>query len=241
MNSSATANDNTPFIERHIESGTVCCDSSWEEAYKRFESPEEEIEKFIKRLKLMGLEDRPRDIRVAELFCGRGGGLIALKRLGFTRLEGVDLSETLLLQNQTEAKLHLADCRNLPFEDASLEAVIIHGGLHHLPELPSDLERVLSEIHRVLKVDGTFYAVEPWLTPFLRFVHAVLEFQWFRKFYDKGDALAIMIEHERETYERWLSQPTIIRELFDRYFAAEKSRIGWGKIQFTGRKKQTVD
>jgi hypothetical protein len=50
-----------------------------------------------------------------------------------------------------------------------------------------------------------------------------------------------MIEHERETYERWLSQPTIIRELFDRYFAAEKSRIGWGKIQFTGRKKQTVD
>ena len=123
-----TANESTPVINRHVHSGTVCCDPAWEDAYKRFESPEEEISKFIKRLHLLGLENRPRDIRVAELFCGRGGGLTALKRLGFTHLEGVDLSETLLLQNQTGATLHLADCRDLPFEDASLDAVIIHGG-----------------------------------------------------------------------------------------------------------------
>ena len=236
MNAPETANDSQPMIQRHIQAGTVCCDTAWEEAYQRFESPEEEIEKFIKRLKSMGLEDRPRDIRVVELFCGRGGGLIALQRLGFTKMEGVDLSETLLLQNKTPARLHLADCRKLPFEDATVDAVIIHGGLHHLPQLPDDLEQVLFEIHRVLKTDGTFHAVEPWLTPFLRFVHVIVETPWVRKVYDKGDALAVMIEHERETYEQWLNQPTIIRQLLDKYFVSRINRIAWGKLQFTGVK-----
>lgn len=233
-----TANESTPVINRHVLSGTVCCNSAWENAYRRFESPEEEISKFIKRLHLLGLEKRPRDIRIAELFCGRGGGLTALKRLGFTRLEGVDLSETLLLENQTGATLHLADCRDLPFENASLDAVIIHGGLHHLPHLPKDLEQVLSEIHRVLNEDGTFHAVEPWLTPFLHLVHAVIEIPAVRRCYAKGDALAVMIQHERETYEQWLSHPTIIRELFDKYFDAKINRTTWGKIQFTGLKRR---
>ena len=241
MNAPDSADASKPLIERHIQSGAVCCDSAWEAAYKRFESPEEEIQKFIKRLKFMRLEARPRDIRIVELFCGRGGGLVALQRLGFTKMEGVDLSETLLLQNQTGAKLHLADCRNLPFEDSTVDAVIIHGGLHHLPQLPEDLELVLSEIHRVLKEDGTFHAVEPWLTPFLRFVHTVVEVPWVRKWYDKGDALAVMIEHERDTYEQWLSQPIIIRECFDKYFIASMNRIAWGKFQFSGRKIQPGD
>ncbi|MGI9443338.1 MAG: class I SAM-dependent methyltransferase [Rubripirellula sp.] len=238
MNASDTANESTPVIKRHVHSGAVCCDPAWEDAYKRFESPEEEIEKFIKRLRLLGFENRPRDIRVAELFCGRGGGLIALKRLGFTSIEGVDLSETLLLQNQTEATLHLADCRDLPFPDASMDAVIIHGGLHHLPNLPEDLKKVLCEIHRVLNDEGTFHAVEPWLTPFLRFVHAVIDFPAVRKFYAKGDALAVMIQHERETYEQWLSQPAVIRELFGKYFNATLNRTAWGKLQFSGHKKK---
>ena len=241
MNASDTANESTPVIKRHVDLGAVCCDQAWENAYKRFETPEEEIAKFIKRLRLLGFENRPRDIRVAELFCGRGGGLIALKRLGFMNIEGVDLSETLLLQNQTGATLHLADCRNLPFEDASLDAVIIHGGLHHLPHLPEDLEQVLSEIHRVLNHDGTFHAVEPWLTPFLRFVHAVIEIPMVRKVYAKGDALAVMIQHERETYEQWLSQPVAIQVLLDKYFDAKMNRTGWGKLQFTGLKKRSCN
>lgn len=241
MNISDAEQKCTPVIEKHIHAGVICCDPTWEDAYKRFETPEEEIEKFIKRLRLMGFENRPRNIRVAELFCGRGGGLVALKRLGFTNLAGVDLSETLLLQNQTGATLHLADCRDLPFEDASLDAVIIHGGLHHLPTLPTDLEQVLSEIHRVLKSDGTFHAVEPWLTPFLRFVHAVIEIPTVRKFYAKGDALAVMIHHERETYEQWLNQPDVIRDLFGKYFHGRMNRTSWGKIHFTGEKNCNTD
>jgi hypothetical protein len=66
----------------------------WEEAYLRFESPEEEIRKFIGRLKFMGATKWPRNAKIVELFCGRGSGLRALHQLGFSEVEGIDLSRT---------------------------------------------------------------------------------------------------------------------------------------------------
>src|SRR5215471_20969153 len=70
----------------------------WEAAYLRFETPEEEIRKFIGRLNRLGARQWPREAEIVELFCGRGNGLVALQRLGFTRLEGVDLSPRLIAQ-----------------------------------------------------------------------------------------------------------------------------------------------
>ena len=67
----------------------------WEEAYLRFESPEEEIRKFIRRLKFMGAMKWPRNAKIVELFCGRGSGLRALHQLGFSEVEGIDLSPSL--------------------------------------------------------------------------------------------------------------------------------------------------
>ncbi len=223
-----------PQIVRHLDVGETCCDPEWEAAYKRFETPEQEIAKFLKRLRAFGLNQLPKDSRIVELFCGRGGGLISLERLGMTNIEGVDLSETLLQQYRGIAKLHLADCRKLPFEDESFDAAIVQGGLHHLPTLPEDLESVLSEVSRILKPEGNFYVVEPWRTPFLRFVHAIVEQPLIRRVYKKGDALAEMIEHERETYEQWLGQPFDILEVFARHFNVKQQTTAWGKLRFVG-------
>lgn len=226
--------ESQPQITRHVDAGETCCDPAWEAAYKRFETPEEEIEKFRRRLRWFALHRQPKDLRIAELFCGRGGGLIALQRLGFTNIEGVDLSESLLQEYRGAAKLHLADCRNLPFETGSLDAAIVQGGLHHLPQLPADLDAVLSEVRRVLKPTGTFYAVEPWQTPFLRFVHAVVERRIVRRVYKKGDALAEMTEHERTTYEQWLGQPVEIMRVFTGHFTVQRQATSWGKLRFAG-------
>lgn len=226
--------ESQPQITRHVEAGETCCDPEWEAAYKRFETPEEEIEKFTRRLRAFGFHKLPKDLRIAELFCGRGGGLIALQRLGLTNIEGVDLSESLLQEYRGTAKLHLADCRQLPFDDHSLDAAIVQGGLHHLPRLPTDLDAVLSEVRRVLKPTGAFYVVEPWQTPFLRFVHAVVEQPIVRRVYKKGDALAEMTEHERTTYEQWLGQPVDITKVFTRHFDVRKRNTAWGKLRFVG-------
>jgi hypothetical protein len=64
-----------------------------------------------------------------ELFCGRGSGLHALGELGFTKLEGVDLSASLIEQYDGSAKLYVGDCRGLPFGAQSKDIVIIQGGL----------------------------------------------------------------------------------------------------------------
>src|SRR6266513_1650687 len=50
-----------------------------EAAYLRFESPEEEIRKFIRRLTRLGASQWPRDAEIVELFCGRGNGLLSLQ------------------------------------------------------------------------------------------------------------------------------------------------------------------
>lgn len=229
------SNDDRPDISRHVSTGQICCDPEWEAAYRRFETPEEEIAKFIRRLRAFGIHKQPKESRIVELFCGRGGGLIALERLGMTSIQGVDLSETLLKQYEGTAKLHLADCRDLPFENGSFDAAIVQGGLHHLPQLPEDLESVLSEVNRILVPDGRFYVVEPWLTPFLRFVHAVVEQPIVRRFYKKGDALAEMTEHERVTYEQWLGQPKELLGVFCRYFDVKQQATTWGKLRLVGK------
>ena len=59
--------------------------SRWEEAFARFETPEQEIAKFHRRLADLGTASWPRDARIVDLFCGRGTNLVALERLGFTR------------------------------------------------------------------------------------------------------------------------------------------------------------
>jgi ubiquinone/menaquinone biosynthesis C-methylase UbiE len=209
----------------------------WEAAYSRFETPEQEIQKFIRRLIAMGASSWERECEIVELFCGRGNGLVALAKLGFSRIEGVDLSPSLLSQYTGPARCHAADCRTLPLDDGSKDMIIIQGGLHHLQTLPEDLDRCLSEMHRVLKANGKVLIVEPWLTPFLSFVHWVCRRKMARRLFSKIDSLATMIEHERETYHQWLRQPGFVLNMLDRYFLPERKACRWGKLMFAGRKR----
>jgi ubiquinone/menaquinone biosynthesis C-methylase UbiE len=207
----------------------------WETAYLRFETPEEEIEKFMGRLVRLAASEWPREWNVVELFCGRGNGLHALALLGFRNIEGVDLSPRLLAEYKGEARCYAADCRELPFEDHSKDAAVVQGGLHHLPVLPDDLETTFAELQRVIRPDGRVMFVEPWLTPFLRVIHGVTEFPLARHLSGKLDALAIMIENERQTYENWLLRPQEISGLATRYFYVEHESFAWGKWNFVGR------
>jgi SAM-dependent methyltransferase len=209
----------------------------WEEAYLRFESPEEEIRKFIGRLKFMDATKWPRNARIVELFCGRGSGLRALHQLGFREVEGIDLSPSLAAEYAGPGKILVGDCRRLPFENASKDILIVQGGLHHLPALPGDLDQTLSEAERVLKDDGLLVVVEPWATLFLSVSHALCRSRIIRTLLPKVDALATMIHYERTTYEQWLSHPELILDSLRNSFRCERCHFRWGKIYFAGRKR----
>ena len=211
-------------------------DPAWEAAYRRFETPAAEVRKFTARLRRLGVLAWPRYAAIAELFCGRGNGLVALERLGFTRLTGVDLSPALLADYDGPAACVAADARALPFDDGSFDVVIIQGGLHHLERLPDDLDLVLAEVVRVLGPDGRFVAVEPWTTPFLTAAHTACRCAPLRAAWPKMDALAGMIERERTTYDAWLGRPELVRKSLAAPFGAVKSWTARGKLYFEGRK-----
>ena len=211
-----------------------CCSSSWEEAYLRFETPEEEIAKFMRRLLALGAAGWPKDWRVVELFSGRGNGLHALSQLGFRHVEGVDLSETLIRQYNGDAKCYIGDCRALPFENESQDLIVVQGGLHHLPDIPRDLTLTLREITRVLRPSGFAVLIEPWNTRFLRVVHLICRFQLMRRLSRKIDSLRTMIENEKDTYEKWLSHPNAILTALEKNFYKTIVTKRWGKMTCIG-------
>lgn len=223
--------------ERTETVGQSCCSNAWEAAYRSFETPEQETQKFVKRLRSLGCLSWPRDARIVEICCGRGNGLVALSKLGFKNIEGLDLSATLVAESRADVPIHLGDCRDLPFDAGSKDIVIVQGGLHHLEKLPNDLNASLSSVDRVLAKDGLFVVVEPWLTPFLKCVHTAAELSLMRRLSAKLDAFAVMIEHERATYENWLARPSEIKGDLETIFVPEISRVAWGKLMFVGRKR----
>jgi SAM-dependent methyltransferase len=216
-----------PNVNLRDTTPTACPADPWEAAYIRFETPEEEIQKFLKRLR--------RDSHFVELFCGRGNGLHALSQLGFTHLEGVDLSARLIGLYRGAAKCYVSDCRRLAFPDQSKDVLIVQGGLHHLPTLPESLEQTLAEMRRVLREDGRLIVVEPWRTPFLTLAHSISEIPLVRRCSAKLDAFAAMTELERQTYEQWLTQPALILKLAHSYFSPLHEEFAWGKWLFAGK------
>jgi SAM-dependent methyltransferase len=205
----------------------------WEAAYRRFETPEQEIGKFLRRYRAFGVDRWDRQLAILELFCGRGNGLVALERLGFRRVHGLDLSSELLALHRGAARRTRGDARSLPFRDASYDVVVVQGGLHHLTSM-DDLEAVLGEVRRVLTPAGRFVIVEPWLTPFLRGVHAACRLAPLRRLSGRVDALATMIELERTTYDHWLGSPDAILRAIESTFAIAFRRVASGKLMLIG-------
>jgi SAM-dependent methyltransferase len=214
--------------------GLHCCNEVWERAYLRFETPDQEIAKFTGRLTALGVAGWRRDARILDIFCGRGNGLKALERFGFTDLSGVDLSPDLLQQYQGPARLYVADARDMRFPDASFDVVVVQGGLHHLPELPGDLDRVCAEVARILKPDGRFIVVEPWRTTFLRAVDALSEVPLLRAAWAKLDAHYVMVKEEGEVYQTWLNNPDAVLGVLRKWFRPEIDRAAWAKLHFVG-------
>jgi hypothetical protein len=87
----------------------------------------------------------------------------------------------------------------------------------------------------VLRKTGQAMFVEPWLTPFLRLVHWLAARELARGCSTKLDALQTMAEHERRTYQQWLSQPDLILKTVRTCFCPIHESFTWGKWTFAGK------
>jgi ubiquinone/menaquinone biosynthesis C-methylase UbiE len=111
-------------------------------------------------LDLMG----PGDANVLDIGCGTGiFASQVLERLPGAHVWGLDLSDGMLAQAQarcraTAGRLHLVqgDSERLPFASDSFDVVTCSHSFHHYPRQ----ERVLSEMHRVLRPGGRLLIVD---------------------------------------------------------------------------------
>lgn len=98
--------------------------------------------------------------RVLEVGCGWGVGIEILLSLGATYVAGFDfdpamvvLAQSRLTKYEDRVALFVGDATTIAAPDATFDAVVDYGVIHHIP----DWSQALHEIARVLKPGGIFY------------------------------------------------------------------------------------
>ncbi len=64
----------------------------------------------------------------------------------------------------------IVDAQRMPFASRSMRAIIMTNVIHHMP----DVRRFFAEASRCLRSGGKIVMIEPWVTPWSRFVYAHL-------------------------------------------------------------------
>lgn len=124
-----------------------------------------------------------------EIGCGRGvGTALILERFGAASVDAFDLDPRMVAEARrrlaplgSRVRLWVGDVSAISVPDAAYEAVFDFGIIHHVP----DWRRAVSEVHRVLKPGGLFYA-EEMLAPFI--VHPVVRRVFDHPLEDRFDA-----------------------------------------------------
>ncbi len=108
-------------------------------------------------------EKKPRDI--LDIATGTGDLAINLTATGAKRIVGLDISPGMLAIGKKKVlklkldpiiEMVLGDSENLPYEQATFDAVTVAFGVRNF----ENLEKGLSEIYRVLRPGGTFVVLE---------------------------------------------------------------------------------
>ena len=128
--------------------------------------------KWRKRVVAIVNEGRPK--RILDIATGTGDLAINLVRTGANEIVGLDISPGMLAIGKKKVdeknlahkiEMVIGDSENLPFSDASFDAITVAFGVRNF----ENLEKGLGEIYRVLAPKGTFVVLEtsvPLKTPF---------------------------------------------------------------------------
>jgi len=174
---------------------------------------------------------------VLEIGCGLGTDLLQYAINGAI-VTGVDLNDDQIiftrknfeLHNQSYKELKIANAENLPFEDNSFDLVVSFGVLHHTP----DTEKAISEVHRVLKKDGTalimLYA-RGWKHYLKRcLIHGLLLGKYFKYGFDWQKVYNMVSEVHGASPKTGVYTKAQIKKLFNQFSDIEISKKRMGEF-----------
>ena len=113
--------------------------------------------------------------RVLEIGCGRGvGAALINEKIKPAIIHAMDLDPGMIKKAQKRFKnrnlmragFYVGDVLQLPYKDATLDAVFGFGVLHHMP----DWQGGLAEIARVLKKGGSYFFEELYPSLYQNFI-----------------------------------------------------------------------
>lgn len=117
------------------------------------------------RRKVVRLIRATQPTTILDIATGTGDLAIALSTISNTQITGLDLSAGMLKVGEEKVakkglnqriQLQQGDSENLPFEDNSFDAITVAFGVRNF----ENLDKGLSEIHRVVKPGGTVAVLE---------------------------------------------------------------------------------
>jgi len=122
------------------------------------------IQRHFEAARLLGMGGPMRGGKALEIGCGRGVGTeLILDVFGAEEVDAFDLDPRMVALARARLRPRggrvrqwVGDASAIAAPDASYDAVFDFGIIHHVP----DWRRVLSEVQRVLKPGGRFYAEE---------------------------------------------------------------------------------
>ena len=162
-------------------------------------------QRWIETPLLIGRRGSLSGMRVLEIGCGRGVGVEILLSLGAGQVTGFDLDPKMIALAQkrltkygNRVRVFVGDAEAIDAPDASFDAVVDYGVIHHIP----GWQQALKEIARVLKLGGIFYfedllkgLISTWPAPLL-FDHPQAN-----QFY--GREFRIELESARLRVQKW--------------------------------------
>lgn len=99
--------------------------------------------------------------KLLDIGCGTGNVLMRINMNEDLSLYGLDISEKMIETAKknlgNKAELKVGDSEYLPWEDNSFDVIVCNASFHHYP----DPEKVLLEMKRVLKKNGTLIIGDP--------------------------------------------------------------------------------
>lgn len=124
-----------------------------------------------RRMKEVALRHVARPTQGSLLDVGCGPGLlleVLAGQPGEMNLAGLDIApEMIRIAREwlgARADLRVGDAETLPWQDGRFDYVLCVDSFHHYP----NPERVLAQMHRVLKRSGRLVIADPWALPVLR-------------------------------------------------------------------------